>query len=202
MGRVDSETAPEFVQQTKYLVTEIPMSNEATTTLAKELHGGMLDGITAQHQLHKIAIPSRGFMVSVPWLSVAWKGKPSLAAIRRWVDLHATDLGAYESPWQITDVPSLKTDLPLYAGAWHDSGITWIDANIVISASDPARVVSGDLLEHTRSARAGDSASYRFCPERGYSIAAEVAQFAGRAWGQVEIWDIEKNVALPSDHSW
>jgi hypothetical protein len=175
---------------------------DAIVRLARELYGGIKIGITGKNQLHGVAVPNRGFMVSVPWLSMAWKGDPPVSAISRWIDLHRGDLTSSPSPWQIEDVPTLRTPLPLYAGAWQDGGITWIDANIVFPDDRPTAGVSGDLLEHARSGRIGSKFAGRFCPERTYTTAAEVAQFAGRAWGQIDIFDIENDSSIPSDHSW
>jgi hypothetical protein len=130
---------------------------------------------------------------------MAWNGIPTALRIRMWVSIHEADLGATVSPWQIDDVPSLRSNQPLFAGAWRQGDISWIDANLVFPAVDPDDNTAADLRAHVRMQRLGNGNSQ---PELQYATASEVARFAGRALGQATVFDLSAGSEIPSDDTW
>jgi hypothetical protein len=175
--------------------------NGAHLALSRELLGGLQpDGITAtKHQLHGRSLPPSGFLVSVPWLSMAWNGVPEVRQVELWVQRRHEDLSRPTSEWQIGDFRELRTEFPLYAGAWHRNGISWFDANLLFTADAPSIHLATEVREYVLGARAGSRSTSAVWD---YESGAEIAQFAARVWGQAEVWNLKSNSSLPADSTW
>ncbi|WP_213005802.1 hypothetical protein [Paractinoplanes toevensis] len=119
--------------------------------------------------------------------------------MKRWVERCRDDLSKSISEWQVGDFRELRTEFPLYAGAWHQNGISWFDANLLFPADAPSALLAKEVREYVLVARVKSQNSPAAW---SYETGAEIAQFAARVWGQAEIWNLESGSSLLADSTW
>lgn len=195
------------------------VSERAIDLLTEELHDHRLgDGWTAKEQIHSNPRPSEGFLVSIPWMSMAWNDpEPEQQDIRKWVWRNRDILSGKEPARSVNDLqrgiledglvlpgPGYPVGPKAYAGIWRENRITWCDVNVVLPAVTPSGSLTKDLAAAVDAARASLQDSDR--PVRmqalTYDTAENVARHMARTFGQRAAWDIANARAVPADNSW